>query len=55
MTHADDLGPRDAGIPETGVPRHAMLICDVKLLELRPTRPIPYNLKDAEERKRQRK
>ncbi len=39
-----------AGIPGTGIPANALLICEVELLELAPTHPIKPSLKLARER-----
>jgi FKBP-type peptidyl-prolyl cis-trans isomerase len=45
------LAYRDKGVPTVGIPSNAMLICDVELLELRPTHPIKPKLRLARERK----
>lgn len=39
------------GVPAAGIPPNALLICDVELLELQSTHPIPPKLKLARERK----
>lgn len=53
VTVPPHLGYGEAGVPVSGIPPNALLICDVELLELQLTHPIPPKLKLARERKQQ--